>query len=200
MMARLKVDAAPRRRLPVLLRIAAGLAIGLLIVAAVGIAGSVAWLKGAMREQLPTLDGELRLPGLSSPVLVRRDEHGIPHIQAANMDDLLEAQGFVVAQDRLWQMDMERRAASGELAELLGPSVLEHDKLQRVLQMRPAAEHLTATMPEDQRHLFEAFAHGVNAFIAAHQDTLPAEFRLPEDGGTPAAQDDALLVDDATGH
>ncbi len=73
-MARLKVDAAPRRRLPVLLRIAAGLAIGLLIVAAVGIAGSVAWLKGAMREQLPKLDGELRLPGLSAPVVVRRDE------------------------------------------------------------------------------------------------------------------------------
>ncbi len=94
------------------------------------------------------------------------------------MDDLLEAQGFVVAQDRLWQMDMARRAAAGELAELLGPSVVEHDKLQRVIQIRPAAEHLTATMPEDQRHMFEAFAHGVNAFIAAHQDTLPAEFRL----------------------
>ncbi len=131
-----------------------------------------------MREQLPTLDGELQLPGLSAPVLVRRDEHGIPHIQAATMDDLLEAQGFVVAQDRLWQMDMARRFAAGELAELLGPGVVEHDKLQRVLQIRPAAEHLTATMPEDQKHLFEAFARGVNAFIAAHQDTLPAEFRL----------------------
>jgi penicillin G amidase len=178
MMARLKVNAAPRRRLPVWARIAAGLAISLLIVVVVGVAASVAWLKGAMREQLPTLDGELRLPGLSAPVLVRRDEHGIPHIQAANMDDLLEAQGFVVAQDRLWQMDMARRAAAGELAELLGPGVVEHDKLQRVLQIRPAAEHLTATMPEDQRHLFEAFARGVNAFIAAHQDTLPAEFRL----------------------
>ena len=178
MMARLKVDAARRRKLPALLRIAAGLAISLLIVAAVGVAASVAWLKGAMREQLPTLDGELRLPGLSAPVLVRRDEYGIPHIQAANMDDLLEAQGFVVAQDRLWQMDMARRAAAGELAELLGPGVVEHDKLQRVIQIRPAAEHLTATMPEDQRRLFEAFARGVNAFIAAHQETLPAEFRL----------------------
>ena len=94
------------------------------------------------------------------------------------MDDLLEAQGFVVAQDRLWQMDMARRFAAGELAELLGPSVVEHDKLQRVLQIRPAAEHLTATMPEDQKRLFEAFARGVNAFIASHQDNLPAEFRL----------------------
>jgi penicillin amidase len=178
MMAMLKVNAARRRRLPAWVRIAASLAISLLIVAVVCVAASVAWLKGAMREQLPTLDGELRLPGLSAPVLVRRDEHGIPHIQAANMDDLLEAQGFVVAQDRLWQMDMARRAAGGELAELLGPSVVEHDKLQRVIQIRPAAEHLTATMPADQRHLFEAFARGVNAFIAAHQETLPAEFRL----------------------
>ena len=124
------------------------------------------------------LDGELQLPGLSAPVVVRRDAHGVPHIQAATMDDLLEAQGYVVAQDRLWQMDMARRFAAGELAELLGPSVVEHDKLQRVLQIRPAAEHLTATMPEDQKRLFEAFARGVNAYIAAHQDNLPAEFRL----------------------
>ena len=66
-----------------------------------------------MREQLPTLDGELQLPGLSAPVVVRRDARGVPHIQAANMEDLIEAQGFVVAQDRLWQMDMARRFAAG---------------------------------------------------------------------------------------
>jgi penicillin G amidase len=178
MMAKVEVGAARRRRLPLLARIAAGLVIGLLIAAAVGTAASVAWLKQAMRDQLPLLDGQLQLPGLSAPVLVRRDVHGIPHIQAANMDDLLEAQGFVVAQDRLWQMDMARRFAAGELAELLGSSVVEHDKLQRVLQIRPAAEQLTATMPGDQRRLFEAFARGVNAYIASHQDNLPAEFRL----------------------
>ena len=157
-MARIEVSSAPRRKLPLLARIGAGLVISLLIVAIVGAAGSLAWLKGAMREQMPQLDGNLQLPGLSAPVLVRRDSHGIPHIQAATMDDLLEAQGFVVAQDRLWQMDMARRFAAGELAELLGPSVVEHDKVQRVLQIRPAAEHLTATMPEDQKHQFEAFA------------------------------------------
>src|ERR1700678_4070218 len=178
MMAKLEVGAAPRRRLPLLARIAAGLVISLLIVAVVATAASMAWLKQAMRDQLPQLDGQLELPGLSAPVLVRRDAHGIPHIQAANMNDLLEAQGYVVAQDRLWQMDMARRFAAGELAELLGPSVVEHDKLQRLLQIRPAAEHLTATMPEDQKRLFEAFARGVNAFVASHQDNLPAEFRL----------------------
>jgi penicillin amidase len=124
MMARIVVSAAERRRLPVFLRIAAGLVIGLLIAAIIGAIGSMAWLKGAMREQMPVLDGNLQLPGLSAPVLVRRDVHGIPHIQAATMDDLVEAQGFVVAQDRLWQMDMARRFAAGELAELLGSSVV----------------------------------------------------------------------------
>src|ERR1700729_763483 len=178
MMAKLEVGAAPRRRLPLLARIAAGLVISLLIVAVVATAASVAWLKQAMREQAPQLDGQLQLPGLSAPVLVHRDVHGVPHIQAATMDDLLEAQGFVVAQDRLWQMDMARLFAAGELAELLGSSVVEHDKVQRILQIRPAAEHLTATMPEDQKRLFEAFSRGVNAFIASHQDRLPAEFRL----------------------
>jgi len=194
MMAKVEMDIARRRRLPALARIVAGLAITLVIVAAVGIAASVVWLKDAMRQQLPVLDGQLQLPGLSAPVVVRRDDHGVPHIQAATMDDLLEAQGFVVAQDRLWQMDMARRFSAGELAELLGPGVVEHDKLQRILQIRPAAEHLTATMPEDQKHLFEAFARGVNAFIASHQDNLPAEFKLLDYKPKPWQPVDSWLV------
>ena len=176
-MAKLGVESARRRRSPVL-RVLAGLVISVLIVAVVGAILSAVWLRRAMHEQLPVLDGQLQLPGLTAPVLVRRDSRGVPHIQASTMEDLLEAQGFVVAQDRLWQMDMGRRYAAGDLAELLGSGVVEHDKLQRVLQIRQAAEHLTATMPQDQKLLFEAFARGVNAFIAAHPDTLPAEFRL----------------------
>ncbi len=193
-MARVEERAAKRRRLPLLVRIAAGVVLGLLLVAVAGTAASVVWLRRAMHQQLPVLDGELNLPGLSAPVVVRRDAHGVPHIQASNMDDLLEAQGFVVAQDRLWQMDMARRFASGELAELLGPGVVEHDKLQRVLQIRPAAERLTAGMPEDQRRLFEAFAKGVNAYIASHQDNLPAEFRLLDYRPRPWQPEDSWLV------
>src|ERR1700722_15336802 len=176
MMARLETEVT-RRRVPLLVRIAAGMVVSLLIVAVVGVIGSAAWLKDAMREQLPVLDGKLQLAGLSAPVLVRRDALGVPHIQAATMDDLLEAQGYVIAQDRLWQMDMSRRFAAGELAELLGSSVVQHDKVQRILQIRPAAEHLAATMPQDQKRLFEDFARGVNAFITSHQNNLPAEFR-----------------------
>src|SRR6202012_3779166 len=193
-MARIELGTTPKRRLPLLFRIAAGLVISLLIALAIGVAGSVAWLKGAMHKQLPVLDGTLPLPGLSAPVVVRRDGHGVPHIEAATMDDLLEAQGFVVAQDRLWQMDMARRFAAGELAELLGPSVVEHDKVQRILQIRPAAEHLTATMPEDQKRLFEAFSRGVNAFIASHQDHLPAELRLWGNSPRPWQPVDSWLV------
>jgi penicillin G amidase len=178
MMARLETDVTRRRTVPLLVRIAAGMVISLVIVSVVGVVGSMAWLKDAMRDQLPVLDGNLHLAGLSAPVLVRRDALGVPHIQAATMDDLLEAQGYVVAQDRLWQMDMARRFAAGELAELLGSSVVQHDKVQRILQIRPAAEHLAATMPQNQRRMFEAFARGVNAYIASHPNNLPAEFRL----------------------
>src|ERR1700728_4615308 len=194
MMARVGAEATRRRTVPLIVRIAAGLVVGLLIAAVVGVIGTVAWLKGAMREQLPVIDGSVRLPGLTAPVVVRRDAHGVPHIQAASMDDLVEAQGYVVAQDRLWQMDMARRFAAGELAELLGPSVVEHDKLQRILQIRPTAEHLTATMPADQRRIFEDFARGVNAYIAAHPNNLPAEFRLLDYKPRPWQPVDSWLV------
>src|SRR3984957_16184152 len=136
-MARIELDTTPRRRWPLLVGIAAGLVISLSIALPIGAAGSVAWLKDAMHKQLRVLDGTLPLPGLSAPVAVRRAGHGIPHLQATNMGALLETQGYVVSQDRLWQMDMARRFAPGELAELLGPSVVEHDKVQRVLQTRP---------------------------------------------------------------
>src|ERR1700761_1494460 len=167
-MTRTKTGAASSRRIPWLARVAVGIVIAVLLVALVGAVSSVLWLKHAMRAQMTPLDGQARVPGLSAPVEIRRDGHGIPHIRAANMEDLLEAQGYVVAQDRLWQMDMARRFAAGELAELLGPAVVEHDKVQRVLQIRPSAERLTAGMPQEQRRLFEAYARGVNAYISAH--------------------------------
>ena len=178
MTVRVEKNAGSRRRIPFLLRMVAGLLLTLLIVIALAAGLGLLWLKHAMHQQLAVLDGELPLPGLSAAVTVRRDAQGVPHIQAANMEDLLEAQGFVVAQDRLWQMDMARRFAAGELAELLGPGVAEHDKVQRILRIRPSAERLTAGMPPDQRRLFAAYARGVNAYITYHRDNLPAEFRL----------------------
>ena len=136
------------------------------------------WLRSAAKAALPVLDGELHLAGLSAPVTVRRDAHGVPHIEAATQDDLFEAQGYVTAQDRLWQMDAFRRNANGELAEILGPSLVRHDKTQRVLQFRNTARRVYANMPAEDRARFDDYARGVNLYIEQHHDSLPPEFKL----------------------
>ena len=144
-------------------------------------AGSLYWLHHAMVTSLPVLDGSLHLSGLSAPVTVRRDNHGVPHIEAANVDDLLLAQGYVTAQDRLWQMDVLRRAAAGELAEILGPKLVSHDTAQRVFQFRNVAERVYQSQPEAERHRYEQYSKGINLFMqetAQHPEKLPAEFRL----------------------
>ena len=82
--------------------------------------GAGAWFYSMARSALPQLDGSVKIAGLSAPVTVMRDGHGVPTINAANLDDLFFAQGYVTAQDRLWQMDVMRRYASGESAEILG--------------------------------------------------------------------------------
>ena len=131
-----------------------------------------------MSENLPQLDGSQTVYGLAASVSVERDAHGVPHIQASSMDDLVFTQGFVTAQDRLWQMDLLRRHAAGQLAAILGRSMLEQDRLQRTLQLRAAADRAIAILPADQRHWLEVYARGVNASIAAQHDHLPIEFRL----------------------
>ena len=163
-----------RRRLRVLCWIAGGLLALLLAAAAAG----VLWLRAAEKAALPVLDGDVHIAGLSAPVTVRRDAHGVPHIEAATQDDLFMAQGYVTAQDRLWQMDVFRRNANGELAEILGPSLLRHDKVQRVLQIRNTARRIYASQPAADRARLDDYARGVNLFIAQHPNSLPAEFRL----------------------
>ena len=147
-----------------------------------------------MQSSLPEIDGSVLVPGLTTPVTVRRDHHGVPHIEAANLDDLLFAQGYVTAQDRLWQMDMARRMASGEAAEILGSKLLEHDRMQRILAVRVTAERLTASLDPQQRRLFDDYARGVNACIGSHTDRLPAEFRLLMYQPKPWQPVDSMLV------
>jgi penicillin amidase len=158
---------------------AAGLFALLLIAAGAG----VLWLRSAEKAALPVLDGDIHLTGvagagLSAPVTIRRDAHGVPHIEAATQDDLFVAQGYVTAQDRLWQMDTFRRNANGELAEILGPSLVRHDKSQRNLQFRNMAQRIYANLPWADRARLDDYARGVNLFIAQHPDSLPAEFKL----------------------
>ena len=163
-----------RRWLRILLWTAGGL-LALLLVAAATV---VLWLRAAEKAALPVLDGDVHLAGLSAPVTVRRDAHGVPHIEAATQDDLFMAQGYVTAQDRLWQMDILRRNANGELAEILGPSLLKHDKVQRVLQLRNTARRIYANLPSADRARLDDYARGINIFITQHPGSLPAEFKL----------------------
>jgi penicillin amidase len=151
---------------------------GLLALLLVAVAGGVLWLRSAARAALPVLDGDLQIGGLSAPVTVRRDGHGVPHIEAATTSDLFVAQGYVTAQDRLWQMDTFRRNASGELAEIMGSSMVRHDTAQRVLQFRNTAQRIYANLPADERGRLDDYARGVNLFIVQHEDTLPPEFKL----------------------
>ena len=158
-----------------------GLVFGsLLAVVLLAMLAVVLGLRHRMQTSLAPLDGTLRLPGLSAPVAVRRDEHGVPHIEAANVADLLAAQGWVTASDRLWQMDMARRLPAGEAAEVLGSALVRHDTRERVLGMRDVAARLVRTMPPEQLAQLEAYARGVNAYIALAEQrgTLPAEFEL----------------------
>src|SRR6202521_1040846 len=101
--------------------------------------GALAWFYSVARSALPQLDGTVRVPGLSARVTVVRDGHGVPTINASSFEDLFFAQGFVTAQDRLWQMDMMRRFAAGEISEILGGDFLQHDREQRILGIRVAA-------------------------------------------------------------
>ncbi len=187
------VEIEEERRHPVLRVLSFLLLLGLLIVAG-AIVGGAAWLKHAMRASLPQLDGSVTVSGVGAPVTVRRDQHGVPHIEAANLDDLLFAQGYVTAQDRLWEMDMARRVAAGDAAEILGSRLVEHDRMQRILAMRATAERLTASLDERDRRYFEDYARGVNAFIGSHQDHLPAEFRLLMYVPKPWQPVDSMLV------
>ncbi|HUX28712.1 MAG TPA: penicillin acylase family protein, partial [Terracidiphilus sp.] len=166
-----------RRRWPRIVLWSAGC---LAAIALLGAGAGMLWLRSAALAALPQLDGSVHVAGLSAPVTVRRDAHGVPHIDAATQDDLFTALGYVTAQDRLWQMDMLRRSADGELAEILGPSLVKHDETQRVLEIRRTAERIYGEQPAADRARLDDYARGVNLYIAHCEATgaLPPEFKL----------------------
>jgi penicillin amidase len=148
------------------------IAVGLLAVA-VGLAGAVAWL---VRRPWPQISGTARIPGLEAPVEIVRDQWGVPHIYAQNEHDLFLAQGYVHAQDRLWQMELNRRFVSGTLSEVLGAITIDLDRTHRTLGLRRAARYGMADLDADTRAILAAYAEGINAFIEMHHDYLPLEF------------------------
>ncbi len=169
-------------------------ALALLVLTCIAAMAARLWLRHAIQASLPQTEGTLHVTGLAAPVRVERDAHGVPHMFAQSMDDLIFAQAYVTAQDRLWQMDMLRRHAAGELAEVLGSKLVEHDKTQRYLQLRATADRELPQMDPVERHQLERYAQGVNAAMAAAARQLPAEFRLLGYEPRPWTARDCLLV------
>jgi len=133
-------------------------------------------LKVRCQFHAPQNSGSITLRGLNSRVDITRDHLGIPSFFARDMHDLLFAQGFVHAQDRLWQMDFQRRVVSGRLSEIFGKRTLEVDRWMRTLGLRRAAERDATNLGRPMRLELEAYSEGVNAFI--DRGRLPIEFSL----------------------
>ncbi|HEY7095108.1 MAG TPA: penicillin acylase family protein [Terriglobales bacterium] len=136
------------------------------------------WCYSIAHSALPQLDGTLTVSGLSAPVTVTRDGHGVPTLEASTLPDLFFAQGYVTAQDRLWQMDVMRRFAAGELSEILGEDLVKHDREQRILGMRQAAKKSLDILSVEDRGFLDAYTRGVNAYVDSHAEKLPVEYRI----------------------
>jgi penicillin amidase len=158
------------------------------------VAGAIAYAYYVGRSALPQLDGRLPVSGLTSMVTVTRDGHGVPTIEAAGLEDLFFAQGYVTAQDRLWQMDVMRRFGGGELSEILGEDLLKVDREQKVLGLRAAATKALQTASRRDRSFFEAYARGVNAYISSRVHNLPIEFRILGYAPTHWKPEDSLVI------
>jgi penicillin G amidase len=184
-----QVNAPISRRSP-FLRVLFWLLLAILVI----LAGGSLYAYFVAHSALPQLDGGLQVQGLSAPVTVTRDVHGVPTIEASNLDDLFFAQCYVTAQDRLWQMDIMRRFASGELSEILGAKTLKLDREQRILGMRAAAKKSIEEAPARDRAFFGDYARGVNAYIKARADHLPIEFRILGYTPQPWTPEDSVVI------
>jgi penicillin amidase len=162
-----RVKGARRRRRWPLYVAAALLTVAALLVAA------LVWF---VRRPWPQVNGTLAVAGLQAPVEVIRDDLGVPHIYAQNEHDLFFAQGYVHAQDRLWQMEWNRRTASGTLSAIVGDAGLSTDRYLRTLGLRRVAEQSWPTLDDETRTILQAYADGVNAYIDTHRGRLPLEF------------------------
>jgi penicillin G amidase len=140
-------------------------ALALLVVVIAAAAALSAWL--GLRASLPTVDGRARLPGLKHPLSIARDAAGVPTISGEDRTDLARGLGYVHGQDRFFQMDLMRRAASGELAALLGPGLVEVDRQLRVHRFRAVARAAVSKLDPHSRVLIDAYVEGVNAGLAS---------------------------------
>ena len=134
--------------------------------------GSCSWFS------LPSYEGTETVPGLGAPVEIVRDAHAIPHIYARSPEDGAFAMGYVHAQDRLWQLEMQRRTGQARLSEVVGEAAVETDRFLRTLGLYRVAERNFERLAPDVAAVYEAYAAGVNAWLATRSGLLPLEFQL----------------------
>ena len=144
-------------------------------------------------RSLPDRGNRIRMPGLVENAAVKRDRQGVVRVSAGNRRDAAKLLGFVHAQDRFFQMDLLRRTAAGELAELLGPSAVAQDKANRLLGLREVARAALAQLPEPQRELVEDYAFGVSVGLG-ELEALPFEYQLLRTQPKPWNAEDSMLV------
>ena len=168
-----------------LVRLLLGLVLFVLLAALAG------WIY--FRQSLPELDGDVALAGLEAEVTVERDSLGVVHVRAASRADASRALGFVHAQERMFQMDLLRRAAAGELAALLGPRLVSTDSVLRPHGFRATAGEVAAALPEGHRQIVDAYAEGVNAGLAA-LGARPFEYAALRQTPEPWRPEDSFLV------
>jgi len=166
---------------------AINLSIAVLLVALVGAAYWLAW------RPLPQTSGEITAP-IMARATVTRDTLGVPHISATSWEDAIFLQGYVTAQDRMWQMDGLRRLAAGELAEVVGPSALEQDRESRRLRLSRIATAQAKMLAPEDKPIFAAYARGVNFYLETHRGRLPLEFTLLNYHPRPWRIEDTLLA------
>jgi penicillin amidase len=168
-------------------------AVRLLAVAFLVVAAVIGYAMMTVRASLPVLDGQLDVNGLHDPVTVTSDAYGIPTIAAGSREDAIRAFGYVTARDRLFQMDLLRRTGAGRLAEVLGETMRETDLRQRILGLNRTAGAIAARLPRDQREILEAYAEGVNDYVA-RMESPPFEFLLLGYKPDPWKIQDSLLI------
>lgn len=132
----------------------------------------------AVRDSFPQTEGEVSLPSLRGPVTVTRDAHGIPEIRADNAEDLFTAQGYVHAQERFFEMEVRRHTTAGRLAELFGDDQFETDAVIRTMGWRRVADAEVKQLPTETRRFLDAYATGVNHYLATHGNEPALELKL----------------------
>ncbi|MEO7911805.1 MAG: penicillin acylase family protein, partial [Roseiflexaceae bacterium] len=168
----------------------AGIALGA-IAGLTGLTGVAALT--ALRRPLARTAGQISLPGLTAPVHILRDRWGVPHIYARTTTDLFVAQGYVHAQDRLWQMELQRRTGLGRLAEVFGPIALDTDRFVRVLGFNRVVRREADALDGEARLVVDAYVRGINAFIAQNTRRLPIEFTILRLRPEPWQAEDVLV-------